>query len=183
MKGLTPGIHELEFLLDNKFFADIEGTEVQKGNVKAFVSVKQNAKVFELDFDLKGVAVVPCDRCLDDMDVLIDAQNHLVVKFGKEYAEEGDDVIIVPEEEGAINIAWFLYEFVVLAIPIRHVHAPGKCDKEMASKLRQHISRHLPDGEDDGMEENGDDIFPEKEDVFPDPRWDALKGLIGNDNN
>ena len=33
----------------------------------------------------------------------------------------------IPEEEGEINIAWFLYEFVVLDIPIKHVHEPGKC--------------------------------------------------------
>ena len=41
-----------------------------------------------------------------------------------EYAEEGDNLIVIPEEEGEINVAWFMYEFVALAIPMKHVHAP-----------------------------------------------------------
>ena len=89
LKELAPGVHDFEFLLDNKFFADIDGTEVQKGKIKASVSVKSGAMMFELSFHLEGVAIVPCDRCLDDMEVPVDTHNRLVVKFGKEYSERG----------------------------------------------------------------------------------------------
>ncbi len=54
-----------------------------------------------------------------------------MVKFGHEYAEEGDNLIVIPEEEGEINVAWFMYEFVALSIPMKHVHAPGKCNKAL----------------------------------------------------
>ena len=37
-----------------------------------------------------------------------------------------------------INIAWFLYEFIALNIPMKHVHAPGKCNKGMVGKLSKH---------------------------------------------
>ena len=40
LKGLKSAILELEFALDNAFFADIDGEEFQKGTVKAFVTVK-----------------------------------------------------------------------------------------------------------------------------------------------
>lgn len=183
LKELAPGDHDFEFLLDNKFFADIDGTEVQKGKIKASVSVKSGAMMYELGFRLEGVAIVPCDRCLDDMEVPIDTRNRLVVKFGKEYAEEGDDIVIVPEEEGEINIAWFLYEFIALAIPMKHVHAPGKCNKTMAAKLRQHSSRRVDEEDDlDGEMSESDTPF-EDDKNYTDPRWDALKGLIENDNN
>lgn len=183
LKELAPGVHDFEFLLDNKFFADIDGTEVQKGKVKASVSVKRGAMMFELGFHLEGVAIVPCDRCLDDMEVPIDTHNRLVVKFGKEYSEEGDDIVIVPEEEGEINIAWFLYEFIALAIPMKHVHAPGKCNKTMAAKLRQHSSRRVDEEDemDDDMSESDTPFEDDKN--YTDPRWDALRGLIENDNN
>ena len=36
---------------------------------------------------------VPCDRCLDDMELPISSSDKLMVKFGHEYAEEGDNPV------------------------------------------------------------------------------------------
>lgn len=185
LKNLTPGIHELEYLLENKFFVDIDGDQVQKGKVKVFLTVKRSSMMFEINFQIEGVVWVPCDRCLDDMEIPINTHNRLVVKFGKEYAEESDEVVVIPEDEGEINLAWFLYEFIALAIPMKHVHAPGKCNKAMASKLKKHTARSAADVdeeyEDDSVE---DDISTEDNaPVATDPRWDGLKVLLENDNN
>lgn len=38
-------------------------------------------------------------------------------------------MVIVPEEDGYINVAWFMYEFIALSIPMKHVHAPGNVIK------------------------------------------------------
>jgi Uncharacterized ACR, COG1399. len=43
----------------------------------------------------------------------------LSLKFGKEYSEESDEIVIIPEDDGEINIAWFLYEFIVLSLPAK----------------------------------------------------------------
>ena len=137
---------------------------------------------FELNFQIAGTVIVPCDRCLDDMDLSIETQDKLIVKFGKEYAEESDEIVIVPEEEGSINIAWFLYEFIALAIPIKHVHAAGKCNKAMAAKLRKHTAISLDDDSVESLDEEFEES--ERQDAgVSDPRWDALKGLLENDNN
>ena len=88
--------------------------------------------------------------------------------------------MIVPEEEGTINVAWFLYEFIALAIPIKHVHAAGKCNKAMAAKLRQHTARSLDDLE-EPLDEEQEEMSGE--DAAVDPRWEALKGFLENDNN
>ena len=135
--------------------------------------------MFEMNFQIQGVVLVPCDRCLDDVEIPIDTQNRLVVKFGKEYTEESDEVVVVPEDEGAINLAWFLYEFIALAIPMKHVHAPGKCNKTMSSKLRKHTTRSL----DNDDEYEDDESIEEDVPVVTDPRWDGLKALLENDNN
>ena len=182
LKNLTPGTHDFEYLLENKFFVDIDGNEVQKGHVHVQLSVKKSLMAFELNFQIAGTVIIPCDRCLDDMELPIETQDKLIVKFGKEYAEESDEIVIVPEEEDTINVAWFMYEFIALAIPIKHVHAAGKCNKAMAAKLRQHtaISRDdLAEPLDEGQEEASD----EQDAGVSDPRWDALKGLFENDNN
>ena len=77
-----------------------------------------------------------------------------------------------------------MYEFIALAIPMKHVHAPGKCNKAMSSKLKKHTARSTEDG-DDGYEDDGveDDITIDDVPVATDPRWDGLKGLLENDNN
>ena len=182
LKNLTPGTHDFEYLLENKFFVDIDGNEVHKGHVNVHLTVKRTLMAFELNFQIAGTVIVPCDRCLDDMDLSIETQDKLIVKFGKEYAEESDEIVIVPEEEGSINIAWFLYEFIALAIPIKHVHAAGKCNKAMAAKLRKHTAISLDDDSVESLDEEFEES--ERQDAgVSDPRWDALKGLLENDNN
>lgn len=182
LKKFTPGVHEIEYALENKFFLDIDGPEVQKGKVKVHCTVKSANFVYDMKFRLEGVVIVPCDRCLDDMEIPVETENRLVVKFGKEYAEESDEIVIIPESEGAINLAWFLYEFVSLAIPMKHIHPPGKCNKAMSSKLKKHTAKSMDDGEDDTEEEelSSDLSMDENNDTMndSDPRWDALKDLM-----
>ncbi len=185
LKNLTLGVHNFEYLLENKFFVDIDGTEVQKGRVKVSLSVKRSSMMFEMNFQIEGVVYVPCDRCLDDVELPINTHNRLIVKFGKEYVEESDEVVVIPEEEGSINVAWFLYEFIALAVPMKHVHAPGKCNKAMALKLKRHTAKSIDEENDLEDDLGGEDLMSDEdiEETPIDPRWNALKGLLGNDNN
>ncbi|MDO5571962.1 MAG: DUF177 domain-containing protein [Bacteroidales bacterium] len=184
LKTMSLGTHEFEFQLDNVFFKNIDGTEFQKGNIKVLLTVIKTAASHEFLFKFDGIIQVPCDRCLDEMDLPITTQGRLFVKFGKEFSEESDEIVIIPEEEGEINIAWFMYEFIALAIPIKHVHAPGKCNKTMTSKLRRHITHTLDEEYDsdevDSSELDSDIESEEPEEVQTDPRWDELKKLIDN---
>ena len=100
--------------------------------------MKKNIRVFFERFRQKALSFVPCDRCLDEMEITHLTSDKLKVKLGSSFAEEGD-IVVVPEEDGYINIAWFLYEFIALNIPMKHVHAPGKCNKGMVGKLSKHL--------------------------------------------
>ena len=61
---------------------DIDGTEVQKGKVKVHLTVKRSSMMFEMNFQIEGVVVVPCDRCLDDMEIPIDTQSSGKIRQG-----------------------------------------------------------------------------------------------------
>jgi len=180
LKNIALGdICKYEYLLDNKFFIDIDGTEVQKGKVNVSLKLEHKNSGFEMNFHITGIAIVPCDRCLDDMEIPVETDSRLIVKFGKEYAEESDEILIIAEEEGGINLAWFLYEFVALAIPMKRIHAPGKCNKTMSSKLRKHAPKSSDDEEEIDIFEDEDmptNDHPDTTDT--DPRWDALKDLM-----
>ena len=165
LKALGEEPAHYEYLLDNDFFALLETTEVQKGALKAIVDVRKQAASFELNFQIDGEVVVLCDRCLDEMTQPITSTDKLTVKFGEDYSDEGDDVVIVPEDEGVVNVAWFIYEFIALAIPIRHVHAAGECNPEMERKLQQHLT---------------DNEAEETAEKPADPRWEGLRNLLDN---
>ncbi len=177
LKALQSGTKATyHFELDNAFFEAIDSAEVQRGNVKVELNVMKKAGAFELDFQTDGVVIVPCDRCLDDLEQPVVSHDKLKVKFGEEYGEV-DDLIVVPEEEGTINVAWFMFEFVVLAIPMKHVHAPGRCNKEMSRKLNAHLSTM---SDDDDVDMEVDEALEEDMDRPIDPRWNDLKKIIDN---
>lgn len=167
------------FLLDNLFFVDIDGPEVQKGKLNVMLSVKKTPRAFELNFQIEGSVCVPCDRCLDDVELPIHTSDHLIVKFGREHGGEGDNIIIVPEDEGEINVAWLVYEFIVLAIPMKHVHAPGKCNKAVMGKLNKHLRTNSDDDSED-MDELSDDVDDDGTESPADPRWNELKNILDN---
>lgn len=177
LKGMQADSCEYEFVLDNSFFADIDGSEVQRGKVNVGLVVKKMSHAFEFSFRTEGIVWVPCDRCLDDMEQPVSSEDELWVKFGHEYAEEGDNLVVIPEEEEGINVAWFMYEFVVLAIPMKHVHAPGKCNEVMNTKLHQHLSVEENPDEENSLEMEENAVSSE----YPvDPRWNELRKILDN---
>jgi len=180
LKNMQQNVQECEYLLDNRFFADIDGEDIQKGKIKTRLTITKRGGAFDLSFVFKGIVIVPCDRCLDDMDLPIETTAHLIVKFGKDYSEESDEIVVIPETEGIINLAWFLYEFIALAIPIKHIHAPGKCNKQMTSKLKKHSSKSKDDDQAFDADDADDIIITDDDaddDERSDPRWDTLRGL------
>lgn len=173
LKNLRTDSAEYRFRLDDAFFEAVGGDLVTKGNADVVLDVRKTAGAFDLAFHIQGVVKVPCDRCLDDMDQKIDATSRLKVKFGDEYADEGD-LIVLPYEDGVLDVAWNIYEFIVLEIPIKHVHAPGACNAVMMNELYKHLAADA-DG-DDGMNDEAAAEAAQK----TDPRWAKLKEILDN---
>ncbi|MCH5307527.1 MAG: DUF177 domain-containing protein [Prevotella sp.] len=162
LKGLKEDHLVLEYDLNDDYFAALDGSQLEHGDLHVSVSIRKMAGFFDLQFHTEGFVTVTCDRCLDDMEQPIATDNCLMVKLGDTYSEDGDTVTI-DENEGILNIAWFTYEFIMLAIPIKHVHAPGKCNSAMTQKLNE-LS-----GAARSSEEEAEDAV--------DPRWSALLKL------
>jgi len=169
LKGLTEANSTYSWTVDQEFFNIVEGEEVQRGKVNVDLKVTKTSGVYHLSFSVAGSVIVTCDRCLDDMSLDIENTGELKVKLGPDFADDGD-IVVVPEDKGIVNVAWYIYEFIALAIPIKHVHAPGKCNKGMMEKLDEHSAE-------EGGEEGGD-----VDTGATDPRWDALNSILESDN-
>lgn len=161
LKGLSTPQAMLEFALDNDFFKSINAPDVHQGKVDVRLFIRKTADFFELMFHIEGEVLIPCNLCLDDMVQPVVAETKLTVKMGDTYTED-DDLIVIDRQDGMIDVAWFIYESIVLAIPIRHVHQPGVCNTAMAVKLHElSTARSSSNGKEQEV----------------DPRWEALKKL------
>lgn len=180
LKSLAKGSHEFDYSLDKQFFADMENGDIRDARLAVKLTVDYNGDVYDLNFDIKGDITLLCDRCLDDLVMPIDTTYHIMVKYGDDYNDSADDLLEIPESDNYLNVAYMIYDTVVLAIPIKHVHPMGKCNRAMSAILRKHRAR--PTDEDAELENELMDEIDVDDDRTSqtDPRWDALKG-IGTD--
>lgn len=182
LKTLKPGKTEFHYKLDKQFFVNMESADIRDADVDVTLTVDYNHDVYTLDFAVQGEVTVLCDRCLDEMPWPVEGSYHVVVKYGDEYRDDNDEMLEIPQSAQTLNVAYMIYDTVALAIPMKHVHAPGKCNRQMTAVLKKHRARTT-----DGDTELEDTLIDEMDsmdaDAPTDPRWDALRGLGSNDSD
>lgn len=159
-KGLAEGKHEFDYDIDARFFELIEGSMIEDGNLKAKVLLDKQTTMLTLDFDIKGVVKALCDRCLDPLELQVKHKAKIYVKFGDEYDEPSDEIIVLPHDEHQLNVAQLIYEFIGLSLPVQRVHKENSCDPQMIAKLDEFKDYHADPSEP------------------VDPRWEQLKKLL-----
>ncbi len=141
LKSLGEGSHDFDLHLNQKFFEDMENTDVRDANLDVKLTVTTVRDRYDLKFHVTGDVTTLCDRCLDDLVIPIDASYHLMVEYGDDYNDESDDLLVIPNSDNYYNVAYMIYDTVVLAIPMKHVHPMGKCNRQMVAMLRKHSAR------------------------------------------
>ncbi len=181
---MPQGERDYDFHLDKQFFDDMECADVRGANLDAALKVVHRNGVYELDFTLTGDVTVACDRCLDDLQLPVESGYHIVVKYGDEFRQDSDELLEIPESDDSVNVAYMIYDTAMLAIPIKHVHPLGKCNRAMSALLKKHRAVR-PDDPDAELEDELLDGIDDAQDggsAPSDPRWDALKGLNSSEN-
>ena len=76
-----------------------------------------------------------CDRCLDEMEVDVDTEDTLTIHPEADDAASGDDIRLLQPGTYVYDVAWDIYEQVVLSLPIQRTHEEGQCNAEMLHRL------------------------------------------------
>jgi uncharacterized metal-binding protein YceD (DUF177 family) len=165
--GLKEGKHLFDFSADQRFFAGFGESEIERGSVTIQVELEKRTTYLRLLFKVEGEVELICDRCLEPYLQPIKSKYPMLVKFSETEADDGDEVIYIHPGSHQVEVAKLIYEFIVLSIPIRHVHpddedGESRCDPEMLQKLDEFKAPDLQDN---------DPV---------DPRWDDLRKIIGN---
>ena len=165
LSGLKEGRHTIDFEINKEFFEKFEESEVKEGSLIANIEMDKRTTHSDLLIRISGYVRISCDRCLELFFHPVKCENRLLVKFGKTIDDIDPDILSLPFGEHELDLQQHIYEFILLALPIKRVHPNDKkgnstCDPVMLKKLDELIVDEEPES---------------------DPRWDELKKLM-NDN-
>ncbi|MBJ6368402.1 YceD family protein [Snuella sedimenti] len=164
--GLKIGTHLFEYKVGQAFFEYFEYDDFNDVNVDICVNLVKKVALLELQFKMSGIVNVNCDLTNEPFNQVIEDEFNLVVKFGEAYDDENTDILILPHGAYELNIQQYVYELIVLSVPIKRVH-PGVEDGTLNSDILEKLEELSPKLED--KKETIEDI---------DPRWNTLKKLL-----
>ena len=168
--GLKLGKHHFEYQISNAFFEIFDYHEFNNSNIKVNVVLEKKSTMLELAFKHKGTVNVPCDLTSEEFDLPIKGIMKLIVRFGEEFNNDNEDLLILPHGEFEVDIAQYFYEMIVLSVPLRRVHPgikDGSLNTEALTKLKElTVKEHKEENKEEQKKENID------------PRWDKLKQLL-----
>lgn len=148
--GLKEGLHEFRYQVTDKVVEQLGHEHPDYENLDATVLLKfdkQNG-FFQLHFDIDGKVDVACDRCGDTFRMSLWDEFDLIIKLTSEQEENEEkeedeaDIVFIPRSETVVDVSKWVYEFVLLSMPMQHIH-PNKedgssgCNPEALKLLEQ----------------------------------------------
>jgi len=165
--GLKEGKHHFDYQIDKAFFEHFKYDDFNDVNVKTELLFEKKSTLLELYFEISGIVNVNCDLTNEPYNQRVEGEFKLVIKFGDDYNDEFEDILIIPHGEYEVNVAQYIYELIILSMPVKRVHPgveDGTLDSDILKKLEELSPKSLND-----KKETSEDI---------DPRWNTLKKLL-----
>lgn len=166
LSGVESGTYCFTMVCDKEFFELAELSDLQDGCLNLQVEMVKTEKLVDVKCHFEGFVVAACDRCLLPVNIPMDFDDRLIVKLVPSVEEgendDDDDIWVMDENTYELDIFHFVYESIMLAMPMRIVHEDDEngnptCDPKVMEKLEE-LSNNSSETE-------------------TDPRWDALKNL------
>lgn len=170
------GRHEIDFEIGDSFFQNFEDNEiVEKGNLTIRVILDKGANVIEAHFHIKGSVQLTCDRSLETFDHPLDFSQKMIYKYGSEEREIDEDVFMITRDTPLINVAQLIYEFILLALPLKKIHPDHRNELDDEELEVEGGYVYIDDELDSDTESESPN---EEEEIKPvDPRWEQLMKL------
>lgn len=166
-KGLKTGAHQFNYLIKKKFFDAYKYDDFIDTNVFVTLDFIKKNTLFELFFSINGTVLVNCDVSAEEFNQDIKGELKLIVKFGETFNDDNEDILVIPHNEFELDVSQYIYELIVLSVPIKRIH-PGVIDGTLKSESLEKLAK---------LEEEQ----TKKSEI--DPRWEKLKELIKDKNS
>lgn len=163
--GLKLGTHKFDFQLDKSFFDLFEFSDFADAKLKVDLSMEKKSNSLELDFNLSGTVLVPCDVTNELFDLPLENKISLLVKFGEEFNDENEEILILPFDSHYVDISQVAFELAVLTVPLKKIHPDVVSGKKGGEILKK-------------IEDLSPEVQSETKEGEIDPRWEKLKTLL-----
>jgi uncharacterized metal-binding protein YceD (DUF177 family) len=125
--GLKPGEHEFIYTITDSFFENFEKPEFDNAHIEVKMKMDKKQGCFLLKFYINGKVNIMCDRCGDDYEMTLWDEFELLVKQidDTEVAKKSEDdaeVAYIARSESILDVSTWIYEFIILSVPIQHIH-------------------------------------------------------------
>ena len=143
MSALKADSASYDWKVGSDFFALFDDEhQPPRGNFEVTMELERSGHLITLDFQIIGKLETLCDRCMVPIEVPIDHDYQLIIKFG-DPAESTDEVIVLDPDASELNVGSVVYDFILLSIPISH-RLPGcetlenpPCDMTIVNYLNE----------------------------------------------
>jgi uncharacterized metal-binding protein YceD (DUF177 family) len=126
--GLSQKAHLFAFKLDEFFFKNYDCKLFERGVLEAEVVLDKHETFLNCEFKIKGSVELTCDRSLDVFDFPIQLDEKIIFKYGDQEEELSEEIVVITRDRVTLDLGHYLYEFILLAIPIRKIHPRFESD-------------------------------------------------------
>ena len=118
---LKSGVSRHEWHADGRFFEDFGNSEILGADILVSAKVSYHGVTADVECEIRGSVTVACDRCLEDLEIPVEAS------FEESYAPEGAE----------LDLGQDVYDYVCTALPLKRVHPDGGCNQETVGYLSE----------------------------------------------
>ncbi|MBO4582068.1 MAG: DUF177 domain-containing protein [Bacteroidales bacterium] len=160
--SLKNGKHDFDMQVDKTFFEKHVNEDITDANVLIKLMVSCEDNIVNMDFDMQGYLVSTCDICLEEMHISVSKHDKLILKkVDTPRTSDDEDIVFITEKDYKFNVEQYIYEYLMVAIPIRKEHS-NKNDNDRCNPLMLEL-----------IQKNQE----QSQEPHYDSRWDALKKI------
>tara|TARA_B100000941_G_scaffold83402_1_gene57424 strand:- start:4 stop:504 length:501 start_codon:yes stop_codon:yes gene_type:complete len=154
--GLKNGQYHYKYSIDKTFFEFFNYDDFIDSSFKSNLILDKKTSLIDFKFSTYGFVTLNCDITNEPFNLNTSSNLEFIVKFGNEYNDDDDEIIFLPYGSSRINVSQYIYEMIVLSVPLKRVNPKIKKDKNI----------------------NLENFKPNKSNFNNDPRWNELKKLL-----
>jgi uncharacterized metal-binding protein YceD (DUF177 family) len=172
--GLKPGVHEYNYVIDDRFFEIFQQQDFRhcKANVK--LSLDRKSGFMLAKFEIGGTMEVTCDRCNSNLPLELWDEFNITVKMVEEpelmnEQEEDPDMYYIAQGESHVDVANWIYEFINLSIPMQKACAFENMDGPHCNKTAMDVLKKMNPQPGESAEKT------EQKETIENPIWKGLE--------
>lgn len=142
LPGLPNGVTKIKTTVSTDFFKQFEQSPIAIASYDVKVLFDKKPGMYIMDVYATGWHEATCDRCLVEIQMPSEVRSRYFFNQKNTGLEEDEDVFTLEEGTVDLDLRPFVYESIILSLPLINVYGcdeddPPPCDKNILEILRK----------------------------------------------